>query len=343
MNPYISIICPCYNGAAFIACAIQSVIRQPADCLELIIVDDGSTDDTGVICNQYVSESVRYFRTDNLGTGHARNYGLEQAKGTWIMYLDADDLYLLNAIDTGFIHRLNEYEKQDVDIVYTPCSYVDFGLRQWIRNEKVEELNTIPQYTFWNGIYSHAFLRNHRIRFYEYKEQDIESAFRYLTFQNARSTVTDNRMKFYLQRENYSSNTHTWDLRKVSEIKTLVYDDLIRNHADSTEQHDRLLRELLSIVNTYFIEVYRNGFENKKRYSEVCKIAKECLHDKRSRHLLGAKQYRKELARYYRCRLSAKEQSAADIKRPDGAKNDLTSEYVMDRLQLISQFLLNES
>ena len=202
MNPYISIICPCYNGAAFIACAIQSVIRQPADCLEMIIVDDGSTDDTGTICNQYASEFVRYFRTENLGTGHARNYGLEQAKGIWIMYLDADDLYFDHAINESFLSRLREYEKQDVDIIYTPCTYVDFQLHQWIRRDDVEEtIHVIPRDTFWNGIYRHSFLKENGIRFYEYKEQDIESAFRYLAYNSAKKTVSDNDMMFYLMRE----------------------------------------------------------------------------------------------------------------------------------------------
>lgn len=341
-NPYISVICPCYNGAGFIECAIQSVAVQPVDCLELIIVDDGSTDDTGAICNKYVSESVRYFKTENLGTGHARNYGLEQAKGTWIMYLDADDLYLFNALNQSFIEKLHEYEKQNVDIIYTPCTYVDFDLKKWIRRDDVEEtVNVIPRDTFWNGIYRNEYLKNNDIRFYEYKEQDIESAFRYLAYSSAGRTVADNEMLFYLMRDNSSSNTHTWDLRKTAETKALIYSDLIKHHSNTDLSYRVLLAELLNTFSTYFRLVTSYGFRNKNKYLLVCKIAKEYLFAGDARRILGTKLYLKEIIRYIRCKLVAKETIGAVSPKINVSQSMIPSDTVMERLRIVSGFLLN--
>ncbi|MBR2553964.1 MAG: glycosyltransferase family 2 protein [Aeriscardovia sp.] len=341
MNPYISIICPCYNGETFIECAITSVLSQPVECVEMIVVDDGSTDDTPFICQKYASDRIKYYRTENFGTGHARNFGLEQAQGTWIMYLDADDLYLNNSINDVFIDTLHEYEKQKVDIVYTPCFYVDYYLKQWIKKDDAEEhISVIPQFTFWNGIYSHNFLVNNRIRFYEYKEQDIESAFRYLAYDSAKKTVANNEMKFYLQRENYSSNTHTWDLKKVCEIKTFVYYDLLKNHAHSVENRNRLLSELLSIIKTYFIEVKNYGYNNQEKFSHVCMIARECLLTSKARKFLGGKQYIKELIRYFLCTLFAKKQELEIKGNKEDQKNDISLDEVMNRLKTVSRFLL---
>ena len=312
---------------------------QPKDCIELIIIDDGSTDDTSLLCNKY-RDKIRYFRTDNLGTGHARNFGLEQAKGTWIMYLDADDLYLLDSLNEEFINCLSNYEQQDVDIVFTPCSYTDIHLNQWIKTENTEEqFDVISKYTFWNGIYRHAFLLKNDIRFYEYKEQDIESAFRYLTCTNAQKTVANNEMKFYLQRENNWGNTHTWDLKKVSEIKTLVYYDLFKNHANSVKNRDWLLKELLNAITFYFMAVYQNGFGDKGKYIQVCNIVKECLFTNEARRILGKKQYIKETIRFIRCRLFAKERIETDQIKTNETYYIDSSDAIIERLRTISDFV----
>jgi glycosyltransferase involved in cell wall biosynthesis len=97
-QPFISVIIPVFNGEAFLAEAIESILRQDYHPLEIIIVDDGSTDGTATIASSY-SAGVRYVYQPNSGPAAARNRGLKMANGEVIGFLDADDLWPENKIE----------------------------------------------------------------------------------------------------------------------------------------------------------------------------------------------------------------------------------------------------
>ncbi|HIB85123.1 MAG TPA: glycosyltransferase family 2 protein [Chromatiaceae bacterium] len=86
----ISAVIPAYNSAAFLSKAVASVRAQTCTIDEIIIVDDGSSDDTQTIA-QTLGDDVRYFYQDNAGPSAARNLGVREARGEWIAFLDADD------------------------------------------------------------------------------------------------------------------------------------------------------------------------------------------------------------------------------------------------------------
>ena len=90
-----SIIMPTYNRAHFLPRAIASVLTQSIDDWELIVIDDGSTDDTQAVVNDYTTRDARikYVRIDNAGACVARNTGIEAASGAYITFLDSDDEY----------------------------------------------------------------------------------------------------------------------------------------------------------------------------------------------------------------------------------------------------------
>lgn len=90
--PRFSVIIPVYNGAAFIARSIDSVLAQNWPAHEIIVVDDGSSDVTAQVVSGY-GERVRYLRQDNAGVSAARNRGAKEASGDWLTFLDADDWY----------------------------------------------------------------------------------------------------------------------------------------------------------------------------------------------------------------------------------------------------------
>jgi glycosyltransferase involved in cell wall biosynthesis len=91
-GPLVSVIIPAYNAERFIDETLESVFKQTHDHLELILVDDGSTDGTGARVRAY-GDRVRYIRQVNAGAGAARNRGLAVATGDYIAFLDADDLW----------------------------------------------------------------------------------------------------------------------------------------------------------------------------------------------------------------------------------------------------------
>ena len=99
-TPLISIIVPVYNTESYLRNTIDSVLRQEYKNWELILVDDGSTDDSGRICDEYSERDsrIRVLHKPNSGVSDTRNKGLEIAKGEWIFFLDSDDDLFPNSL-----------------------------------------------------------------------------------------------------------------------------------------------------------------------------------------------------------------------------------------------------
>jgi glycosyltransferase involved in cell wall biosynthesis len=93
MNPKVSVVIPTYNRAAKVQNAIQSVLNQTFSDLEVIVVDDGSSDETGRILGETYGDRIRYCFQRNQGASVARNRGIEEARGEWIAFLDSDDIW----------------------------------------------------------------------------------------------------------------------------------------------------------------------------------------------------------------------------------------------------------
>lgn len=91
-SPTFSVIIPNYNNAATLARAVASVLEQRCPVHEIIVIDDGSTDDSRRVAQQF-GDQIRYVRQDNAGVSAARNRGAELASGDWLAFLDADDCY----------------------------------------------------------------------------------------------------------------------------------------------------------------------------------------------------------------------------------------------------------
>ena len=95
----ISIIVPVFNVEKYVGRCIDSILNQDYKNLELILVDDGSTDRSGIICDQYKNDSrVKVFHQENQGVSSARNLGLENSVGGYLLFLDADDWLADNAL-----------------------------------------------------------------------------------------------------------------------------------------------------------------------------------------------------------------------------------------------------
>ncbi|MEI6488263.1 MAG: glycosyltransferase [Bacteroidota bacterium] len=100
-NLFFSIVIPTYNRASFIKSTIDSVLNQVYQNFEIIIVDDGSTDNTEEVIRTIPSEKIRYFKVENSERAAARNFGILQSNGEYLTFLDSDDIlfpdYLQNA------------------------------------------------------------------------------------------------------------------------------------------------------------------------------------------------------------------------------------------------------
>ena len=104
--PKVSFIVPVYNAGKYLHRCIDSLMQQSFTDFEVLLVDDGSSDDSGKICNDYAAkdERVKVFRKVNGGVSSARNLGLDNASGEYISFVDADDYLETNAMsDSLFI------------------------------------------------------------------------------------------------------------------------------------------------------------------------------------------------------------------------------------------------
>jgi glycosyltransferase involved in cell wall biosynthesis len=97
--PLVSVVIPCFNQAHFLDNAIESILRQTHPCVEIVVVDDGSTDSTEEVARQY--PDVRYVRQPNSGLASARNAGIRHSTGGYLVFLDADDRLLPEALGVG--------------------------------------------------------------------------------------------------------------------------------------------------------------------------------------------------------------------------------------------------
>ncbi|SHL54229.1 glycosyltransferase family 2 protein [Hymenobacter psychrotolerans] len=92
-TPFFSIVIPTYNRAGFIADTLRSVLAQTFTELEIIVVDDGSKDETATVVERFTDPRVQYMPKANGERGAARNYGLARARGEYVLFLDSDDLF----------------------------------------------------------------------------------------------------------------------------------------------------------------------------------------------------------------------------------------------------------
>ncbi len=123
---YFSVIIPTYNRRDFLPKAVDSVLNQSFKDLELIVVDDGSTDGTGHMLKNYKDERLIYLRQENGGVSRARNRGLEQAMGRYIAFLDSDDWWLKDKL-----------KKTRETIDHNPGYNIFHTQEKWYRNGQI--------------------------------------------------------------------------------------------------------------------------------------------------------------------------------------------------------------
>ena len=128
----ISIIVPVYNVESYLRKCLDSILAQTYRDLEILVVDDGSTDGSGAICDEYAGKDdrIKVFHTENKGLSCARNLGLDSANGDWIGFVDSDDWIELDMYEV----LLRKAEKTGADVV--ECGVYEEHSDETIKREK---------------------------------------------------------------------------------------------------------------------------------------------------------------------------------------------------------------
>ena len=142
-NPLVSVIIPVYNYDRYLGEAIESVLGQAYKHLEVIVVDDGSTDRSGEVAKSFADRGVRYCHQVHAGIGPARNKGVELARGDYIAFLDADDRWPLEKIE----RQLRAFESDPaLEMVFGQALQLQNG-PEWeseVKNENLTVAGMVP-------------------------------------------------------------------------------------------------------------------------------------------------------------------------------------------------------
>lgn len=114
----ISVIVPFYNSSKYINECIQSILNQTYNDFELLLINDGSEDDSLNICKEYKDKRIRIFNRKHNGVSCARNYGLSKARGEYVCFIDSDDI-----VHRDYLNKLYNNMNDDVDFVECDFSY----------------------------------------------------------------------------------------------------------------------------------------------------------------------------------------------------------------------------
>lgn len=149
----LSIIVPVYNTDKYLQRCINSILIQTYANFELLLIDDGSTDSSGTLCDEYAKKDirVRVFHKENGGVSSARKLGLENARGEWVTFVDSDDW-----IDESFLHTMYVNVSSEIDLIVTAGSDKCLSHEEYVR--EILERRIPPQ--VWGKLYRKSVLKN---------------------------------------------------------------------------------------------------------------------------------------------------------------------------------------
>lgn len=220
----ISIITPVYNSEKFLRTCIESVLKQSYKDFELILINDGSTDRSESICDEFAAKysNIKVFHQKNKGVSSARNHGLEKVQGEWVTFLDSDD-----EIKEDYLKTLDE-DSKDVDIVYQ-------GLLKKQKDDKIMRLLdfndeiitpkafykkfTVSSLGYIGGkLFKTKIIRNHSVRFDSGLSFSEDSLFilNYLEFVN--SLKLSSAKNYLYQKDDPGIKKKKYDYEKELEL-----------------------------------------------------------------------------------------------------------------------------
>ena len=240
MSPKLSIIIPIYNTGPYLPRCFDSILSQSYTDFELLLVDDGSTDNSGAICEAYAQKDTRIkvFHTKNGGICSARNIGLDHTQGEWVYFVDSDDELKPDGLQT-----LVDCISDDVDCVMGGYEQYDLD-GSLIETEKKHETLTLSKrdslmvlfsghsihYSYlgyvWIRLFRNRIIQNHGLRFDTsiMIKEDTLFVTQYLCKSNGKTRFTTTPVYKYIAQKNSEMNSlrTAYNPKYVSSFDALV-------------------------------------------------------------------------------------------------------------------------
>lgn len=281
----ISVIVPVYKVEEYLEKCIESIINQTYINLEIILVDDGSPDNCGKICDTYAEKDsrIKVIHKKNGGLSDARNAGIEQATGDFYMFIDSDD-YIDKTMCEKLYHALNK-QKTDVAVCNLKCVDANgneicemndispFVGEIMTEDEIFDKFHDTNYWFFvvaWNKLYRKQIFEEIRFPFGRIHEDEF--TFHHIIKKCGRLAIVPEELYYYVQRENSIVNSER-------NIKNLDGSEAFFNRVDFAFKEERNELALISLrrgLNTMLscYEISKKSEENKKRFTEIHEIYK---------------------------------------------------------------------
>lgn len=293
----ISVIMPVYNSEQYLRETVNSILNQDMDDFELILVDDGSTDSSGLICDEYRKKDSRVVvaHKKNGGICSARNHGLQLARGEYIAFSDDDDEYLPGLLRDNYRlaveHQADvvRYSRKRVTSKYDKILYentTDDYPFQIIESEEFSKYFEIigkTGYGIWTGLYRRAFLQKNNIRFDESIRYGFEDCLFILQCYSRCKTIVLNPKVYYLwkQRVEHSTSVRFEPNVIMALKKCILFEQKLVRHKNVQEVSPGVWQQLLTSFYLFFaynrIGPNVNNISNREKRT----ILRNLRHDKR--------------------------------------------------------------
>lgn len=303
-NSKISIIVPVYNVEKYLEECLESLVNQTYKNIEILLIDDGSKDNSGKICDEYAEKDkrIKSIHQKNSGVSKTRNNGIELASGDYVMFVDSDDWLEKNACEL----LINEVKNQNKDmIIFNFCKEFknkciknpdyqnisdDFDIKK-IQAKILAPTMNVPGiagkgYSLtWNKIISKTVLKNNRFLFEEKKAVFEDGIFYYLLLENKIKIGFLNEY-LYHYRIIPSSLSHSYnkDIFEINELVVKNIKEQKENHKNDLYYDESLaIRQLLNLI--YVISLNINTKNDKRSLFEKIKLLKNELNKKENKEI----------------------------------------------------------
>lgn len=226
----ISIVVPVYNVEKYLSKCILSILNQSFTDFELILIDDGSKDNSGRICDEYRGRDsrIKVIHQENLGLSSARNVGLETSEGKYVTFIDSDDFIHPNMLEVLYNNMLeNEADISicDYNLVYEGKEiYKELGdnnIRLYNNIEgvrKIVEKSEASMITAWSKLYKRSLFYDIRYPVGKYHEDEFVTY--KLLYKSTKIVTTSAKLYYYLQRSN-SITGSAFSIKRLEKLEAL--------------------------------------------------------------------------------------------------------------------------
>lgn len=286
MNELVSIIIPIYNTEKYLKGCLDSVISQTYKNIEVLLINDGSTDNSGLICDYYVQcdKRVKVFHNANNGVSYSRNYGINRALGRYILFIDADD-----TIDENYVEELVKEMNDEIDLCI--CGINDI-YEKYNKKRKLFKTLTGNFYKDYHilvnflrvpfaKIYKKEIIIKNKISFPVNISRGEDQIFNFNYYSNVKKyKYCDTTFYNYFHRESNSLSKIITTKSLMDAICKLKYEKIFMKNNGIMFGENILANDLLSVISDFsIISEENNNFNNfKKRIKFILKeVNSDCL------------------------------------------------------------------